>query len=303
MDTNSSTPQKTPPSEVLPITDLPKDGGKTFINAGSQPDLSTESVFNYMTDGKEFSRAPKPKENVLGDYIITWLSLINVILFIIAGLTFLDTWLRWQEDNTLVQNYSVFCSYLTRWLEDYPENKNCNTVAMIEKSTDKEKKTLENQIAERLEIYLPIKIQQGSLFAPEQKLIDTLLKKRMSMLDIMSNFEEMELAANAWNNNIECTGIQITSKWLLNTRCKIFGERLWQIGETGNIGSARIEAMKFIDILWKPIESHFIVTTPPASLSIETINPNNEEKPWFYTTTFIPLQLQYVPPFDTANKI
>ena len=68
---------------------------------------------------------------------------------------------------------------------------------MIERSTDKEKKTLENQIAERLEIYLPIKIQQGSLFAPEQKLIDTLLKKRMSMLDIMSNFEEMELAANA----------------------------------------------------------------------------------------------------------
>ena len=65
MDNTSSNPSQEPKSETLPIGDIPKESGKTFINAGSQPDLSTESVFNYMTDGKEFSRAPKPKENLL----------------------------------------------------------------------------------------------------------------------------------------------------------------------------------------------------------------------------------------------
>lgn len=303
MDNTPSNPSQEPKSETLPIGDIPKESGKTFINAGSQPDLSTESVFNYMTDGKEFSRAPKPKENLLWDYIIRGLWVVTLILLILSVLTFFDTWLRWQEDNTLIQNYSVFCSYLTRWLENYPENKNCSTVSMIQKSVDQEKKTLENQIAERLEIYLPIKIQQGSLFAPEQKLIDSVLKKRISLLSIMSTFEEMEMGANVGKDNIECEWVQMTSKWLFNTRCKVYGERMGEIGDTGGVWSARVEAMRFVDLLWKPTESHFIVTAPPASLNIETINPNNEEKPWFYTTTFLPLQLQYVPPFDTASNI
>jgi hypothetical protein len=33
-----------------------------FVNTdATKADPSTENVFNYMTDGKEFSRAPKPK--------------------------------------------------------------------------------------------------------------------------------------------------------------------------------------------------------------------------------------------------
>jgi hypothetical protein len=63
--------------------------------------------------------------------------------------------------------------------------------------------------------------------------------------------------------------------------------------------------MKFIDLL-RPTETHFIVTIPPSSLSIDLLRDKDKEKPEladFTTTTFIPLQLQYVSPFEKAPRI
>ncbi len=60
--------------------------------------------------------------------------------------------------------------------------------------------------------------------------------------------------------------------------------------------------MKFVEYLSDPTISHFIITTPPSSLNIKLINDNEREKLGlfglpFTTSTFVPIQLQYIAPF------
>lgn len=303
MDTNSpwdSTPQAENQST---------QNSQIFINTdATEQDISTANVFNYMTDGKEFSRAPKPKMSML-DIFEKWLKWGTLIVTLVTLVLFADTSFRLQENNSdSPWKYPFLCDRLTSGLNGYNNTVNgCKTLDMVKNETHEKKRVLEDRIVEQLGSYLPLKIQQSSLFAPEEAFIADTIHERVPLVDVMSNFGNAQVYANSGSDAfIECSGVQITSKWVFNTKCSVYGGPIGETGETGNLGSSRIETMRFIDYLWKPTDSHFIVTVPPSSLNINLLTDKEKERSEvsnFTTSTFVPIQLQYVAPFDKTPKI
>ena len=135
-----------------------------------------------------------------------------------------------QEDNTnSAFKYSFLCNYFVWGIEDY-QNTDCKTVTMVETEITAQKKKLENRIIESLSEYLPIKIQQGSLFALEEAFIADTMKNKIPFIDVMSDFQTAKLSVNSGSTEVvSCNGVQITSKGILNSPCTVYGGN---IGET-----------------------------------------------------------------------
>ena len=111
---------------------------------------------------------------------------------------------------------------------------------------------------------------------------------------IMDQFEKVRKSArSAIGDNIICNGMSITWEWEITTQCTVYGAPLGSDDENGRLGSARIEALKFVDILSETSKSQFILMNPPVSLSMEDVN--DAENPSFQTRTSLSIQARYVP--------
>jgi hypothetical protein len=118
----------------------------------------------------------------------------------------------------------------------------------------------------------------------------------------MKQFEKMRKWSSYLESpNIECNGISITNGDTLSTQCTIYG---WKIGAddaNSRLGSARIEALSFLENLANTAKSQFILLNPPASLNVETLKPGEDTTSiLFETKTTVQIQIQYVP-FNQKN--
>ncbi len=92
-------------------------------------------------------------------------------------------------------------------------------------------------------------------------------------------------------DNITCNGISITGDGKISTQCTIYGADIGTDDDQGKLGSARIEALRFLDNISGTNTSGFILLNPPSSLSIEK---TDETTPTFQTRTTVAIQAQYV---------
>ena len=97
------------------------------------------------------------------------------------------------------------------------------------------------------------------------------------------------------SGNIECTGLSVTNGSSLSTQCTIYGGAIGEADSNGQIGSARIQAMRFIENLADTSKSSLILENQPTLLGIEKINAKESTTTGFSTRTTLPIQVRYVP--------
>lgn len=220
-----------------------------------------------------------------------------VPLVIIVGiLGTLHVFIRSQESSAFAENYTFICPYLNMGI-DAPD-KGCKTLTMIQQDYDARLSRLEDEIITGLTEFIPIKISKNIIDAwPEKAFIISTFENKVYVDDIMNQFEKKRKEALYNNsNNIECNGISITNGDTLSTQCTIFGGKIGADDSSNRFGSARLEALTFLETLANTPKSQFILLNPPTSLNVELLNPGeNTTNILFETKTTVQIQVQYVP--------
>lgn len=249
--------------------------------------------FQETSDGT-ISIGPKAQKS--------WLEVATGILgYIVPIVVFLTiiwsahVFLRTQEKSGFAENYQIICPYLNYGVD--AKDKWCKTIEMITDEYTKKSKELQNEIIKYLTEYIPIKVSQNIMDAsPERKFIIDTYDKKILVDQIMEKFEEEKKKAQyvGWDN-IECSWITITGKSLVTTQCTIYWWNIWDDDSNRKLGSARIEALRFLDKIGTTSSSQFILLNPPIVLGTEKIPGWNNLSNVFQSRTTVQLQLQYVP--------
>jgi hypothetical protein len=142
---------------------------------------------------------------------------------------------------------------------------------MLAEEYEKKEQELQDEIINYLTEYIPIKVSQNIMDAsPERKFIFDTYDNKIYVDKIMDRFEvEKKAAQYVGGDNIECNGITITERNKVSTQCTIYGGDIGDDDENRKLGSARIEAMRFIDRISNTANSQFILINPPTALSVE----------------------------------
>jgi hypothetical protein len=287
---NLNTPEPSAPSTT---------GNDDFLKSSNTVDPNIYGDFFQETSDGNISIGPKAQKSWL-EIATMVLSYVVPIAVVVAILLSIHVFIRGQDKTGFAENYQFICPYLNYgvdWLAA-TENKWCKTISMIAQEYEEKQKGLQNDIIDILTEYIPVKTSNSIIDAsPEKKFVLDTFKNKVHVDDIMKEFNKVVL--QAWSksvkNNIECSGINITNKDTLMTQCTIYG---WAIGEddlNNNFGSARIETLRFTEMLGNTPESHFILINPPTALSIEEVDSATTPNPQFQTRTTIPVQVRYAP--------
>lgn len=233
----------------------------------------------------------------------SWLEITTSILgyivplVIIVGIVWsIHVFIRTQESNSLAENYNFICPYLNMGIT--APDKECKTLTMIEKEYSEKLNRIQDEIILSLTEYIPIKISKNIIDAsPERAFIVNTFENKVHVDDIMKQFEKMRKWSSYLDSpNIECNGIAITGWDTLSTQCTIFWWKIWADDANSRLGSARIEALSFVENLANTAKSQFILLNPPSSLNVETVKPWDEASSiLFETKTTIQIQVRYVP--------
>jgi hypothetical protein len=231
-------------------------------------------------------------------WIEVWTTILGYIVPIALFLTVLlsgHVFLRNQESSWFAENYQFLCGYLNYGID--LEDKWCKTLGMLETEYNKKSKDLQVEIIKYLTEYIPIKVSQNIMDAsPERKFIIDTFNNKIPVDEIIKKFdEEINNAQYIGGANAECNGISITNQTFLSTQCVIYGSWIGADDSNRKLGSARIEAMRFLEKIGTTAKSQFILLNPPTSLSTEPLQIWTNLNPNFKTRTAIPLQLQYIP--------
>lgn len=255
--------------------------------------------FQETSDGN-LSIGPKAKKSGI-EVITTLLWYIIPVALIITILASLHIFIRTRDDSGFAENYQFLCPYINYGVND--DNKLCKTMTAIAKDYQAQTSDLQWNIIDALAEYIPIKISKNIIDAsPEKRFILETFANKIHPDDVMKQFDFILQKAQYTNEkNIDCNGINITHGNTISTQCTIYW---WDIGDDDvnrKLGSARIEVLRFTDILSNTIVSHFILMNPPTTLSIEKIGWGSKDIPSiFKTRVTVPIQLQYVP-FDQKS--
>jgi hypothetical protein len=260
---------------------------------GANPygDFFQETSDGNISIGPKAQKSPLEIATTIGGYVVP-------LTLIIVGLLSLHVFIRTQENNKFAENYTFICPYLTMGISGLGDRDNCLTANMARDKFVADKKSLETDIISILTEYIPIKVSKNIIDAsPEKKFIIDTFEKKVFVNDIMSRFETIQKTSQYIGApNIECNGISITNGDTLSTQCTVYGWAIGDIDDNRKLGSARIEALRFLDIISNTGKSNFILMNPPSSLSVEKVTPNGEViSPLFQTKTIIPVQIRYVP--------
>ncbi len=281
-----------PPSTNAPGSDFLKVWPSTSPSPASTNAYS--DFFDTTSTGSAQNQKPKktPLEiltNILG-YVIS----ILVFLVIIASI---HVAFRTQERNTIAENYQFLCPYFNYDVDEIP-GRGCKTLSMIAEEYNQNTLALQKNIIELLTAYIPVKVSKNIIDAsPEKAFIKNTYVNKLDVLTIMKQFDAVKQSAKYQDlDNINCTGVDIHIDGSFNTQCTIYG---WLFGDDwtdGKLGSARIEALKFLDIIGNTPKSQFRLLNPPSSLSIERLDGGVSNVPAvFQTRTTTSLQLIYAP--------
>jgi hypothetical protein len=213
---------------------------------------------------------------------------------VIVGVLFwLHVYIR-SSNGQFLENYPFLCPYLNYDILIPPNEKWCKNVATIGNEYRERHTLLQEKIIAWLTEYIPIKVSASILDAsPEKKFIIDTYDTKPRVNEVLEAFGRVKLASQSVSGNIECSGLSVTNGNSLSTQCTIYG---WGIGDAdsnGQIGSARIQAMRFIENLADTNKSSLILENQPTSLGIEKIKVDTTTG--FSTRTTLPIQVRYVP--------
>lgn len=261
----------------------------------SQTDATYNEFFQETGDGN-ISIGRKAQKSWL-EITTTILGYIIPILIIVTAIWSFHVYVqKWGWAQAIKDNYSFLCPYLNYSITVPDEKYNCDTLESIKNIFSKNKSDLEQLIVEKLNEYIPIKLTKNILAtSPEKKFAEDTFKQKLHMDTVMNKFEEVRNNAKSlMGNNIICNGLSITGKWDVSTQCAVYGDVSGKDDENGNLGSARIEALRFLATLADTSKSQFILLNPPSTLSMEKITDNKDFSN-FHTRTTVSIQAKYVP--------
>ncbi len=263
-------------------------------NEWTTPDSTYSDFFQETSDGN-ISIWPKAQKSGL-EITTNVLSYIVPIVIVIALFWVFHVFIRsgWAAQS-IKETYTFLCPYLSYGVNLSAEEKSCQTLSSIWGVYKKKRTDLEWNIINKLAEYIPIKITKNLLIAsPERNFIVDTYKNKIHMDEIMNQFEDARKSGiSLTGDNVVCNGMSITGDGNLTTQCTVYGWALWDDDENWKLGSARIEALRFLGSLSDTSKSKFILLNPPSSLSMEIVS--GPDFPEYKSRTTISIQLQYIP--------
>lgn len=252
-----------------------------------------DSIFNELWDldfwqiNSEILNQKLEKNNLLLSYkIIGNIFLVSVILVIVL---FFDIFLKSTEDNSLISALPIFCNYISYSIDWY-ENTECKTVPVIINDLGNSKKDLEKNITNTLINILPKKLDALNIASSNevQFIKEKTWDSRISINEILDNFDELKLFSPYKWEDIECKNITVNEKWDFETTCDIYW---WSL-----LGSSYTSRRTALDFLNKINQSNFIITDFPKKLEINKFSSSDIWIKWVFTTkTTVNLKLKYLP--------
>jgi hypothetical protein len=283
------------PTET-PSTPTDTSVSESFLKTTPATDSSNPygDFFQETSDGNISIGAKVKKSGLeLGTDILGY---VVPIARVIAIVGVIHVFIRTQESNTFAENYSFICPYLNMGIVD--PTKECKTLTMLKKEYDDRLARLQLEIVTGLTEYIPIKISKNIIDAsPEKGFIIKTFDEKVHVDDIIKQFEKIRTGSEYRESpNIECNGISITNGDTLSTQCTIYGGKIGMDDSNSRLGSARIEALSFLETLANTARSQFILLNPPSSLNVEILKPGEDTTSiLFETKTTVQIQVRYVP--------
>lgn len=252
-------------------------------------------LFQKNTDGnlvRKNAERRSPLEIVTT--IFNFVMPIAVTLAIVGGVHSL---IRSQEDNALAENFQFLCGYLHSGINTNDPAYSCQTAKYIYNDIREKTVKLEKDIVEQLFTYIPIKVSIGAAAASsnENSKAKEVYESKVNFNDIVTQFDKIrKTAQSAGLNNIQCQTVSISANNTLTTQCTIFGGEIGA-NDTRQLGSSRIETVRFLERLSDTQTSQFILQSPPTTLPVEAIEPGGNIPAIYKTKTTVTISLTYLP--------
>ena len=170
-------------------------------------------------------------------------------------------------------------------------------MSTVQKEYVERQNILQDNIITGLTEYIPIKVSASILDAsPEKKFIIDTYDNKPRVNEVLEAFGRVKTSSQAGGGNIECSGLTVTNGNSLSTQCTIYGGAIGDSDTNGQLGSARIQALRFIENIADTNKSSLILENQPTSLGIEKLGSKDPTLVnGFQTRTTIPIQVRYIP--------
>ncbi len=292
-NTTSPISSSSPPSSVsnfLAETPAPQKSEDTLYN----------DFFQENSNGEITIGAKKERSGL--ELLVTVLEYTAILFVIIGVLGAIHVFIRTMNNTEFFKSYTFICPYLQYDINIPDEDKWCNSISTTINTYTEKNKILEENIITALTDYIPIKVSSSILDAsPEKNFIISAYNTKPHVNEVLEAFENIKTKVQksspdpTLDSNIKCNGISVTQWNILSTQCVVYGGAIWSSNTNGEIGSARIEAINFMEKLGNTAESSLLLSAFPTTLTIETIWEKDSLNPGFKTRTTLPIQVTYVP--------
>jgi hypothetical protein len=279
-------------------TPTPSTEETSFITSGKEDTNQADSTYNdfFQENGDGNISIGKKTQKSWLEITTTILGYMLPVFIVLTLLWSFHVYIQrggWAQ--AIKENYKFLCPYLNYAVTLPSDEHKCDPLGIIESSYNKKRSDIETEIIAKLNEYIPIKLTKSILLgSPERKFAETVYDNKLHMDVVMRKFEEVRNSAKSLEgNNSVCNGISISGDGMITTQCTIYGNSSGNDDENGNLGSARIEALRFINTIADTAKSQFILLNPPTSLSMESVDTKDFSK--FVTRTTLSIQAKYVP--------
>jgi hypothetical protein len=280
------------------------DAGTGFLSETPASQKSEDALYNdfFQENGNgEITMGAKKERSGL-ELIVSILEYTTIIMVIIGILAGLHVFIRSSKNISFLENYPFLCPYLHYDVDTGTEEKGCKNIEVIGQEYIAKNQNLEENILSALTEYIPIKVSSSILDAsPEKRFIVNTYNSKPHVNNVLEAFEKVKINAqksspqSANDKNIKCSGITVIEWNILSTQCVIYGGVMGNSNTNWEIGSARIEALDFMEKLADTTKSSLILYNYPTTLSMETMLEKDGSSSWFTTRTTLPIQVWYVP--------
>lgn len=163
----------------------------------------------------------------------------------------LHVYLRSDSPGKWMENYSFLCSHLNYGVSIDSEARACKSLSQITTEYNQKRELLESDMLIKLNEYIPLKITQNILrTSPDKNFVVDTYKNKLHIDEVIARFESVKNSSESSGvHNIECNGIAITGDGKITTQCTVYGGIIGNDDTNGKMGSARIEALRFLDNL------------------------------------------------------
>ena len=291
----------TNPTVSWPITTIPTTSSTTqniptdFLNGTetASKDALYADLFEKNKDG-ELIRSQKTKRSVL-EIFTTIMGIVTPLLLIASIVGATHAFIRSQETNAWAENFQFLCGYLNYDITTDDPAYECQTATFITQNATERTEKLEKDIIDQLSLYIPLKVSTATAStSAENKKANEIYAEKINANDIITQFDKVRKnAQSAGLENIICESINITNNNQLTAQCSVYGGAIGT-NDTRQLGSSRIEAIRFLERLWNTQTSQFILNSPPTTLSIESLEKQENIPAIYKTKTTLTISLTFL---------